>query len=496
MNRNWLQTCILLTAGCTLLLAGISFPARPAQAQVRAGWTEPHRLSSDRGRSSEAYLATDQYGFVHAFWSEGLFTDQRSFIQYARFNGNTWTAPVDLYYTRPGFEIQSISPFVDANGLLHIVWSEGNSGPVYYSYAPLANALSAQQWSPPMRITIPAKEVKFLVDSQGVFHLLYNRIIGGARGVYYVQSTDQGATWSDPVWLDVDILGGFAASAMNFEMDDAEGLHVAWFYSGVETQGGDWVRYAHSLDGGNTWSEPFTIDKARENSDYKLTFAYPIMAVAGQRVHIVWAGGSLPYRHHRFSTDRGQTWSPKARIFGELHGQAFESLVADGEGRIHYFGQIRYPQGIYHTMWTDAGWSKPVLIYNLNFNAPTPAGGQVHAHYTLATVRAGNQFILTFTDSPPEPDRRLFVIHWTTDDFLPFALIPTPAPTAVATPTPTSKPLDSEPWATAPALSAAGTSPSGLDSPRPDLAIWLGVVPALLLLGLAFAYRFVVRVRL
>ena len=82
------------------------------------------------------------------------------------------------------------------------------------------------------------------------------------------------------------------------------------------------------------------------------------MIVQGKNVHVIWAAGSLPYRNHRFSTDRGLTWSAPVQIFGELHGQAFDDLTVDRAGRVHFFAQIRYPMGIYHAYWDQSGWSK------------------------------------------------------------------------------------------------------------------------------------------
>ena len=59
----------------------------------------PYRLSSEAGKASEASLVADQYGYVHCFWTETLFENQHTIIQYARFDGGTWSAPNDIYIT-------------------------------------------------------------------------------------------------------------------------------------------------------------------------------------------------------------------------------------------------------------------------------------------------------------------------------------------------------------------------------------------------------------
>ena len=148
-------------------------------------------------------------------------------------------------------------------------------------------------------------------------------------------------------------------SSLSFSLDDSDGLHATWGYAVFDdTATGDivnWIRYAHLLKGEEQWST-FTIDKVDktlEASGYQLNAAGPVMIVSGHTVHVIWAGGKLHYRHHRFSTDAGLTWRNSTRIFGELNGQAFDGLALDGKGRVHFFGQIRFPTAIYHSIWDN-----------------------------------------------------------------------------------------------------------------------------------------------
>jgi hypothetical protein len=210
------------------------------------------------------------------------------------------------------------------------------------------------------------------------------------------------------------------------------------------------------------------------------------MIVQGQTVHIIWAAGSLPYRNHRFSTDAGQTWSEPVHIFGALHGQAFDGLAVDRAGRVHFFGQIRYPMGIYHAYWDQAQWSKPSLVYLIAAEGSEEGiGDRVHAHFTLPVIRAGNQLVLTFTDGPADPNRRLFVVYKTLDDILPLENMPTPIPTATPVPMSTPTPLQPTPmpaWTpTLPSLEQLTNQPVER-APAPDLAIRFALVPTLLVL--------------
>jgi hypothetical protein len=469
----------------TVLLLSIVWIA-PAQAQVNGGgWSEPYRLSSDAGKASEAYLVADQYGYVHCFWTETLFENQNKIIKYSRFDGTTWTKPNDIYLT--GGEIKNVSPVVDQQGILHIAWSE--SGLAYYSHAPATDALSAQNWAKPLLINVPARPVYLRVDSKGVFHIMYINE-REETGVYYIRSEDKGITWSEPEWLDPDIPPGVVPDSLNFELDENDGLHAAWFYGPRELGARpDWVRYTHSLDGGRTWSALHTIDRYIDGSDHNLTNASPVMIVAGKTVHIIWAAGSLPYRNHSFSPDGGLTWSPPVRVFGELHGQAFEGFAVDRSGRVHFLSQIRYPMGIYHAYWEQGRWSKPSLVYLISLeDSEEGIGDRVHAHHTIPVIRAGNQLVLTFADGPADPNRRLFVMYRTLNDILPLENMPTPDPTATSISTTGSTPGQSTPMpeqtATPSLLVSADAGPVGR-VPAPDLAIRVALIPTLLVLGIA-----------
>jgi hypothetical protein len=470
---------LLIVALCGALVA-MALPAAQAGAQVVGEWSQPYRLSTGQGKASEAALVSDSYGYAHAFWTE-LLDDQSSMLYYARFDGGGWSAPLDIYRGLPFVPIQSLAPFIDRYGTLHLAWSGGEAGPVLVMQAPAARTFSAQNWQEPLRIDLPAKQVRMAIDEAGVMHLLYNRMSGQARGIYYAHSQDQAANWSEPRWLDPDILSGHMAGSLEFKMDERGGLHALWFYTGLEVSGGDWVRYAHSLNGGDSWSLPFTIDRRIEGADYTLSAASPALAVTGEEVHVVWAGGKFHYRNHRISTDSGRTWGPAVRIFGDLQGQAFESLTIDGLGRVHYLGQIRNPMAVYHAVWHEGKWSRPEPVYLISLGSWDPIGDRVHAHYTIGAVRAGNQLLLTFTDSPPEPERRLFAVYRDLEGVAPATAVPTPLPTATVGVSPTPTRVTVSATATPPAALEAGANLPPAAG-RPDQSIWLGLILPLFLM--------------
>lgn len=485
-RQKLLVACIL--AGFLLLTLGRYW----ATAQIQDGWTSPIRLSTGKGNATEASLVEDSYGYVHAFWAETP-DGGDPLIQYARYDGRNWTTPVDILAGDSLGIVQNISVAIAPDNTIHLVWSAGQTGPVFHIQAPAHDALSAQSWTEPFRIPVPAGFVALQVDAHDVLHLLYVRGIGADVGVFYTRSEDQGISWSAPVWLDPDILSDRQPAWLQFRMDEQGGLHASWYYLSLSGAGGDWVRYTHSLDGGENWVTPITIDQLTEREvaeAERLDDAYPTLAVAGDTVHIMWAGGKANYRHHRYSTDRGLTWSEETDLFGTLNGQAGDGMAVDGNGRIHYFGQIRFPQAIYHSVWDGEGWTAPTMVYLIRANdGEEIEAGRIHAHRTYPIVHNGNELLLTFTDPPPEPGRRLFFTSLTLDDVAASAVEPTPEaqPTSAVVPTATPSATTAAPGTTL----DSPAPPSQL--PRVDRAIWLGILPVLVLAGLVMLYQLVSR---
>jgi hypothetical protein len=486
------QSRVGLALGVVLLLSAVWIAS--AQAQVQGDqWSQPYRLSSGAGKSSEGNCVADQYGYVHCFWTETLDSDQSTIIQYARFDGTSWTTPNSIYVT--GHEIENVSPVVDQQGTLHIAWSESYRGPVYYTHAPANDAISARSWARPIRISIPASTLRLRIDAHGVLHMLYiNQVLN--PGVFYVRSADQGATWTPPVWLDPDILPNHVPDSLNFELDDKGGLHAVWVYGALDQDvQPDRVRYAHSLDGGHTWSAPFLIDQVDAEASHFLAAAAPRMIVQGQTVHVLWAAGDQSYRYHRYSTDAGQTWTTPQRLFGTLNGQAGDGLAIDGAGRVHYFAQIRYPQGIYHMIWDGTQWSQPSLIYLilLGEDPNEVMGDRIHAHDTLPVVRDGNQLVLTFADGPADPHRQLYEMHSLLNDVAPQATVPAPLASATAAPlpTPSANPPTSAPTPTIRPVLASGQPTTTV--PGSNEYLRAAMLPTLLLLAVAVGVQLVLK---
>jgi hypothetical protein len=178
-----------------------------------------------------------------------------------------------------------------------------------------------------------------------------------------------------------------------------------------------------------------------------------------------------------------------------LNGQAGEGLTVDELGRVHYIGQIRYPAGIYHSLWDGSHWTTPELVYLITMSSTEPkAENIIHAHNTIPIIRQGNQLVVTFTDVPTAPDLGLFVTYRYLDDIEPLPVLPTPEPTPEVAPTETTSIPTVSPPANPDQSPPNRGSPVTLSPPPgPSQSLWIGIATPLLLIGGTVLHRLLSR---
>jgi hypothetical protein len=460
------------------LLGMIFLLAGPAAGQVMdAGWSPPEQRSHPESKAGSAIMVSDSYGFVHAFWAEqegGVDS-----LQYSRFDGQEWSQPVNLRKTGQGGRIESIAAAVSLQGKLYLSWTEGNRGPILLIHAPAYDALGQDKWSQPAVIQASADKQRIQVDSQGAVHIIYQDTRGETPGVYYM--VDRSGESSAPLKIDPSVPANYRPAGLDFEIDSSDGLHALWYYADQEKPAspGRWILYAQKLAGDSGWKPSITIDEDQAGDDH-LRLPFPDLAVNGRHLVIVYAGDKMTRRFFTHSEDSGTTWSAPQQIFGELHGQAIgDGLTFDAAGNLHFLGQVRYPQGLYHaTMNQSNEWSKPTLIYLIANSSQEEIGDRIHAHGVRLVAQAGNLLVTTFYN---RDDREHFPLYSMTSqlDLQPSALRPIPA---IDQETQTSAPQQQSeaPMEAPPAATAQPESSS-----PPGALFWGGIGLAMVIFGVA-----------
>ncbi len=495
-NKRWLLTIAVLVLFLIPTARGAS-----AQSDTIV-WSEQFNLSNTPQSSGRPAIVADHLGYVHVFWSEEVGGDPiidipdelihtGNTIYYSRWDGKSWTQPVDILYV-PGDDVADyIAVSVDDKNWLHVVWT-GQSD-FYYSKAPAWQADSAHSWSTPVIVASDSArsqwESDIVAGADGSVDIVY-ATRGDDPGIYHIRSQDRGATWGPRVKISepLDPLEDSFSNA-RIAKDGVGRLHVVWQTNQKEGYGQS-AYYARSTNGGTTWSKPFRLGY-KQPTDYGV--AFPVIACIGDsEVHLIYIGGPWHIgRYHRISRDGGETWSEPYHILTDMEGvNGYVIPLVDSAGGMHLVINMRTRTtqlgGLYYARWLGTEWSPVTPIATEPLLVPG-------AHWTAAVMSLGNEIHVVWNSNFTRGAGEIGYIQGKIPGIPQLPAAAVPKADAVASGTPVSIPSQSTSSSTAPVQPLPAVGPdqpslTGLSEPPASAGASGGpllsaVVAALLLVG-------------
>jgi hypothetical protein len=352
------------------LAAAFSIPPGLGLAQTApVVWSEASNISNMSTDSAHPTILADAFGGVHVFWSENYpeYGTFNNVIYYARLEDGVWSQPVSILISPEDYRGMADEPavVVGSDNKLHLVFVGGQNAHIYYSSAPIDQANNPRAWSQPVPLSQDAKNCgnpNIELDPQGNLRVVYQSALGQSQGIYHLQSSDNGMSWTFParipgVTSGANILLGDTRMAVAPDGN----LHIAWMWtSATEIFPPKGIKYIHSNDAdGKTWSNPQTIVEG--------PYRYPDLALDGNsNLHLVWSGTAPDrYKFSRWSPDGGQTWSPIIRM-EQLGGfQGYSGMAVDSLGRIN-LGMVgsyfTIGDSLVHRIWDGKSWTEPEAL--------------------------------------------------------------------------------------------------------------------------------------
>lgn len=461
--RLWFSVSVFLIIWTTI-----------ADAQ-QEGWTPPLNVSNSQNPSQAPVVAVDQSGRVHVMWGENDSEDSTKGLDTAFYtvllSDDTWSTPWDIIAVPPGDSLYPSTLEIDTFG--NLIFVATHSRGLSINMAPAENAASARSWTTErLETESRINSADLAIDNIGAYHLVYIR---NDREVVYTNSVDNGRTWSAPVTVASVDDNGRAVTGPTIAVDDDSGIYVTWTQTAEEN---NWspvgVWFARSLSAGAQWDAPIEmINGAGYGSS-------AVIAMDPETVHVYWNGSiGLRGRYHRYSQDRGATWSETIiampTSIGGFAGRAH--LLVDSGGTLHVLvaGLGYGRESIWHSIWTGTNWTEPRSI----------SGDLPNSQGTFAALGQGH-LINTVWNELEGGD----VWYSRLDTGSPVVMLPTlsPAPTAVSagsTTAPATVPLtsadaDSSP---APAQNVIIDNVPPTSSGSTTSAVLFGVLPAALLVA-------------
>lgn len=300
-------------------------------------WTNFERIAQLDTSIASYTTISDAAGWLHVFWATqaraGDELSERK-IFYMRWDGETWSAPVDIIISNSGkiSPIRAVSDEEDEK--LILIWADNNSGEIFISSAERLEALDSREWSQPILISSPwpiTASPDIAIANDGRFYLTFAIPINEFRGIYLTTSEDDGQTWSSPSlvydgaaedWLGVE------EPRIAVNGDDHIYLMFARKLLPLDKDNKT-LYFTKSEDLGKNWDKPVVVsDNAAE---------WGRVVVVNDTINRVWLEkeGRINYYHHDISIDAAKSWKKSDTIQEVLDETYPIDFAIDSLGDVH-----------------------------------------------------------------------------------------------------------------------------------------------------------------
>ena len=288
---------------------GISWSAETALSSLPDDWESAETVSVSV--SGQNVYVVWVYGSYENYLSDG--------IVYRRSTdaGQTWSNPV---YLAPGYHGDlTLNPQVVAVGdQVHVAWNGFSATPgdeISKTYYCVSHD-GGQTWGTPIQVSDHPEDSNLrsiqttLAVSGNDVHIAWEAFLPPPEDMFmfYRHSPDNGVTWDDQQELESDN----SLSDAPFIAASNGAVHFAW----AESVGdGFWeIHYRRSLDNGDNWSDPVTLDEGLAGT----VSAQPNLVCRGSQVNLAFfrIGADPNYKiYFSQSNDDGATWSEDTLMF-------------------------------------------------------------------------------------------------------------------------------------------------------------------------------------
>jgi hypothetical protein len=375
-----LGTAILLASGS----AGIGTLRSVYGQSAIPVWSSPQLLGEGWWQS----LAVDRAGTAHVGWYHAPAGHDSLMYTFRPIDGE-WSVPYDAVYTGEGGLTVRNALGITSQGMLFAAYRDGTDH--WVSGAPAFAAENAQNWNLLAQIG-SGYYIGLLVDDRDQLHVVSSSGIAPSADMLasvnfeqlpcpmcsdliYRRSTDGGMTWSGMRNLTNTPNSG--ADRVNIWQGASGRIYINW------DEGLDWyvgrgapidVRFVYSNDGGETWSDPVTLDGGGYRDRRPIQIA--LTELPDESLMAIWRYASPGERgiYFQISHDLGQTWTEPepipgilARDMGETPLDDYE-LITDLTGVVHFFGTgLSYAgegdaTSLYHIEFRQGQWRSPRRI--------------------------------------------------------------------------------------------------------------------------------------
>jgi hypothetical protein len=230
-------------------------------------WSRPTVLTDAGQKINSLLSIADQDGHIHDLWVQNApKAEQGTMIQYSRWDGKKWSNPSTVI-SGPTLQPSQLTVNLDSTGKLLLAWVDGLTGDMYFTWANSDSASSASEWQTPIYIPSGSganSSPDILTDSSGKMVIAFAVPINEQRGIYIVESDDLGTTWTKPYRVfDAAAMGWDMVDQPQIALTGDGRLHVLFDRYALlgDQRHSNGLYYIQSSDGGATWSQPEAVSE-------------------------------------------------------------------------------------------------------------------------------------------------------------------------------------------------------------------------------------------
>jgi hypothetical protein len=327
-------------------------------------WSELSQVTKDNLEIESIELVTTDDGLIHAFFNK----PQDPAVYYTYWNGELWSR-ISQVLMLPDGEAGFPETAVGSGNQLFLI-ARSTKGAVYYSRASSGDAATESSWSTPVRLQIvhdgEVGSISVAANDSGIIYIAYSVPLNEKRGIYLIQSIDQGTTWSEPIQVFDGAAAGFdVVSTPSLLITGSGSLHVIWKEQSIQGEGVPQplsLYYTQSEDGGQTFNEAKVI--VEEPVAWR-----EIVTDDKGNLHLLWQPqDDLTTVWDQASLDGGRSWELPRGL--PTQGAAVAVMV-DFVNKLHLINAG--PNSLDHWLWDGSRWqSETPLSWPLSSQQESP----------------------------------------------------------------------------------------------------------------------------
>ena len=308
-------------------------------------WSELSPVTSDNLEVETLEVVATDDGFIHAFFSQY----QDSVIYYTYWDGQLWSNITPVLKVSDGDT--GFSAIAGPGNELFLI-ALSNRGALFFSRALSGTAATESHWSTPTQLAIghdgEIGSVDVAWDTAGTLYLAYSVPVNEERGIYLVQSKDQGTSWSEPLQVFNGAVAGFdLVGAPSLLISEDGSLHVIWKQQSIQGDGALHPRslyYTRSENGQTFTAAEVVVEEPVAWRD--------IVTDNNGNLHLLWQPQDPRTTvWDQVSLDGGQMWQYPQGLPDE---GGLAAVTKDAAGRLHFLGLGQGALG--HWLWDDNRW--------------------------------------------------------------------------------------------------------------------------------------------